>query len=217
MCVFKYLVLDALWWHRGWGTPARKFLSSLLDSSWVVVKCVNLGAFAASLDEKGSYPVWVVLHQFCICDEVCGHGAIITASNTWNFIYLIPLLYLSFLSLLTYHVYIITLNTTLPLIPMPYTCTLSFTISIWFKNLYTSERPSGSKGLTLMCKARAQSHPNAIFHSFQVQEAETQDMETIHCKNKQSHTGTVEWVWDILLYPSPQRKNFHSAMAHTAE
>lgn len=47
-------------------------------------------------------------------------------------------------------------------------------------------------GLTLTCRARAHSHPNAIFHSFQVQELETQDMETIHCENKQSHIGTVE-------------------------
>lgn len=36
-------------------------------------------------------------------------------------------------------------------------------------------------------------------------------METIHCKNKQSYTGTVEWVCDILLYPSPQKHNFSSS------
>lgn len=91
---------------------------------------------------------------------------------------------------------------------MPYTHVLSFTLCRYDLKIYTPQNVSGSEGLTLTCKARAQSHPNVIIHSFQVQEQETQDMETIHCKNKQSHTGTVEWVWDILLYPLPQRKKF---------
>lgn len=93
MCVSKYLVQDDLWWHRGWRTPANKSLSSLLGSSWVVMRHMSFRVFTVSLAKGGSCPAWVILHQ-CgstpVMRSVILEQSIITVSNTCPCFYLHP-------------------------------------------------------------------------------------------------------------------------------
>ena len=121
-CVSKNLVQDDLWWHRGWGTPANKSSSSLLGSSWMVMRCMSFGAFTVSLAKEGSCPVLVVLHQ---CGSISVMTSVILEQSSLlptlvlAFIYILLLFRLAFLSLLTYNVYTFILNTTLPSILVP--------------------------------------------------------------------------------------------------
>lgn len=84
------------------------------------------------------------------CELFCTSFVSVTRSVVMDQLSLLPTLGILFTSFLyfiflfsvflTYHVYTITLNTILPLIPMPYTCVLSFTLCRYDLNIYTPQK-----------------------------------------------------------------------------
>lgn len=110
----KYIFQDDLWWHRGWGTTANESSPNLLDLSWVVKGCSRFGACTVSLAKERSRPArFAPVAPYLWWD-------LWPWSNHHCFQHLPLLLFrLAFLTLLTYNVYTILLNATLPLILVP--------------------------------------------------------------------------------------------------